>query len=288
MSIAVARSHDREHSGDSLRTYLDEISVYPMLSREQEAELARQIQGGDHEALNRLVCANLRFVVSVAKKYRHQGVALHDLINEGNLGLVRAAERFDGGKGVKFISYAVWWVRQAVIQAISDQAHTVRVPPSAADAARRINRQASVLRQQLGRDPTRHELAETLDVSEEHIEAAMPVSRPYLSLDASYGPEDGPPLLDTVRDEAASPADDQFDDGAVTDWATQALASLRPRDAEVIRLYFGFDGKDALTLEDIGARLHITRERVRQIRDRALSMLRRGQPRALLLALKEQ
>ncbi len=150
---------------DSLSRYLDEIGRYPLLTREQEVELSRRIQGGDEEALHQLVCANLRFVVAIAKRYRHQGVAMSDLVNEGNIGLMRAAQKYDHEKGVKFISYAVWWIRQSIVQALSENAHTVRVPVHRAGAVYRLGRRVDALRQQLGREPTQQEMAAELDVT---------------------------------------------------------------------------------------------------------------------------
>ncbi len=281
MSLAALRTAQgvghstRDRSIDSLSRYLDEIATYPLLTREQEAAIGQRIRGGDRDAVEALVCANLRFVVAVAKQYQHRGVALLDLINEGNLGLMHAAERFDDSRGVKFISYAVWWVRQAMVQALADHAHPVRVPVARAAALRRIGRHASGLRQALGREPTADELADGLDVTARDLALVSSMTRAPVSLDAPF--EDGDAtLLEVLPAEDDAAADDVMLEHSLAKSVNRALAGLRPRDAGVLRLYFGFDGQEAMTLEAIAVRLGITRERVRQIKDRALSRLRRA------------
>lgn len=221
---------------DSLAKYLREIRSYPLLSREEEAELGRRIRAGDGDALQRLVCSNLRFVVSVAKRYQHQGVPLADLIDDGNLALLHAARRFDATKGAKFISYAVWWVRQAIVQSLADQGQPVRVPLNWSAARRR--------------------------------------GRRGISLDAPLRDREDTTLLEVLPDEAAPPPDDGATIDNLADSVAAALAQLPAREANVLRLYYGFGGDEPLTLERIGATLGVTRERVRQIKDRGLWRIR--------------
>ena len=273
MSTAAHRTqHDQ---GDSLATYLREIGRYPLLASTDEATLARRIRAGDRRALDRLVCANLRFVVSIAKKYQHQGVPLSDLIDEGNLGLIRAAERFDETKGVKFISYAVWWVRQAVVQAVAEHGHPMRVPVGRVGVLRRVARHADALRQELGREPTRAEVIEDSGVSEAEAAITLPIARSAVSLDEALGDDDAR-LLDYLADDTAVPPDREAAQDELAVSIDAALGQLKGREATVIRLYFGFDDGDPMTLEAIGERLGVTRERVRQLKERALSRLRKS------------
>jgi RNA polymerase primary sigma factor len=261
-------------SEGALDQYLKEIARYPLIDREEEARLARRIHAGDDEALNALVRANLRFVVSVAKKYQNQGVPLSDLINEGNLGLIRAAHKFDETKGIKFISYAVWWIRQAILQALAEQSRIVRVPLNRAGALHRIGRRSATLLQELGREPTVEEIAEGLDLSEEEVAAALSISQSHLSLDAPMASGDDNRLMDYLPDQYAENPEGMAYDQALKDTVEGALASLRERESKVLRLYFGLDDQDPMTLEEIGDLLGITRERVRQIKEKALSRLR--------------
>ncbi|HUG01836.1 MAG TPA: sigma-70 family RNA polymerase sigma factor [Longimicrobiales bacterium] len=258
----------------SLDQYLKEISAYPLLKREQEVELAIQIKKNNDEALNTLVRSNLRFVVSVAKKYQNQGVSLGDLINEGNLGLIRAAHKFDETKGIKFISYAVWWIRQAILQALAEQSRIVRVPLNRAGALHRIGRMSSTLLQELGREPTPEEVAQELDISSDEVERTMAISRSHLSLDAPMTPGEDNRLLDYLPDQVSPGPEDQTFDRALNNTIEEALGTLKEREAKVLRLYFGLDGQDPMTLEEIGSLLGITRERVRQIKEKALLRLR--------------
>jgi RNA polymerase primary sigma factor len=259
----------------SLDQYLKEISMYPLLKREDEIELAIRIKQGEEEALDKLVRSNLRFVVSVAKKYQNQGVALGDLINEGNLGLIRAAHKFDETKGIKFISYAVWWIRQAILQALAEQSRIVRVPLNRAGALHRIGRRSSTLLQELGREPTLEELADELDLSEDEVERTLAISQTHLSLDAPLTPGEDNRLLDYLPDQLSAGPDDETYERALTNTVEEALGSLKEREARVLRLYFGLeDGRDPMTLEEIGSMLGITRERVRQIKEKALVRLR--------------
>jgi RNA polymerase primary sigma factor len=259
----------------SLDQYLKEISAYPLLTREDEVELAGRIRTGDEEALDKLVRSNLRFVVSVAKKYQNQGVALGDLINEGNLGLIRAAHKFDETKGIKFISYAVWWIRQAILQALAEQSRIVRVPLNRAGALHRIGRRSSTMLQELGREPTVEELADELDLSEDEVERTLAISQTHLSLDAPLTPGEDNRLLDYLPDQFSAGPDDETYERALASTVEEALGTLKDREARVLRLYFGLeDGHDPMTLEEIGALLGITRERVRQIKEKALVRLR--------------
>lgn len=268
-------SRQRESSGvDSLSTYLREISAYPLLTRDEEGVIARRIRDGDVSAIEPLVCANLRFVVSVARKYQHRGVSLSDLINEGNLGLMRAAEKFDDARGVRFISYAVWWIRQAVVQAVADYANTVRVPLGRVGMFARVGRITNALRQELGREPTQVELAAHLDRSEFAVVSTMPVVRSDQSLDAPVTSDDTSSLLDLLPDEGGASPDTAMLDNGLNESVHDALAGLRAREARVLKLYYGLETNDPQTLEDIGGMLGITRERVRQIKERALRRLR--------------
>jgi RNA polymerase primary sigma factor len=259
---------------ESLDQYLREISAYPLIDREKEADLARRIRAGESLALEILVRSNLRFVVSVAKRYQNQGVSLADLINEGNIGLMRAAQKFDETKGIKFISYAVWWIRQAILQALAEQSRIVRVPLSRAGTLHRIGKRSSALTQELGREPTMEEIAGELDLSEEEIKHTLAMAQTHLSLDAPLVPGEDGQLLDYVSDQFAAGPDDELYTEALSRSIEDALDTLSEREAKVLRLYFGLGDTEPLTLEQIGERFGITRERVRQIKERALARLR--------------
>lgn len=258
----------------SLDQYLRDISIYPLISRDEEIALAKRIRASDQEALDTLVRSNLRFVVSVAKKYQNQGVSLSDLINEGNLGLIRAAHKFDETKGIKFISYAVWWIRQAILQALAEQSRIVRVPLNRAGTLHRIGKRASTLLQELGREPTHSEIAEGMDISEEEVAKTMSISQAHLSLDAPIAPGEDSSLLERIADVDSLTPDEQTFEKALTEAIGESLASLKERESKILRLYFGLDNQEPMTLEEIGAVLGITRERVRQIKEKALSKLR--------------
>jgi RNA polymerase primary sigma factor len=259
----------------SLDLYLRDISAYPLISREDEVALAQRIHTNDQEALDCLVRANLRFVVSVAKKYQNQGVSLSDLINEGNLGLIRAAHKFDETKGIKFISYAVWWIRQAILQALAEQSRIVRVPLNRAGTLHRIGKRASALLQELGREPTNEEIAAGMEnVTEEEVAKTMSISQTHLSLDAPLVPGEDNKLLDYLADTVNPTPDERMFEKALVESIEEALAHLKERESKILRLYFGLDGGEPMTLEEIGALLGITRERVRQIKEKALTRLR--------------
>ncbi|MGK7313214.1 MAG: sigma-70 family RNA polymerase sigma factor [Candidatus Longimicrobiales bacterium M2_2A_002] len=272
--MAFSGSRRGRYSKSSLDQYLKEISAYPLLKREDEVDLAQRIRQGDEEALDKLVRSNLRFVVSVAKKYQNQGVALSDLINEGNLGLIRAAHKFDETKGIKFISYAVWWIRQAILQALAEQSRIVRVPLNRAGALHRIGKRSAALLQELGREPTVEELADELDISEDEVRRTLSLSQSHLSLDAPLTPGEDNRLLDYLPDQFSPGPDDETYDQALMDTVEEALGTLKEREAKILRLYFGLDGQEPMTLEEIGSILGVTRERVRQIKEKALLRLR--------------
>jgi len=258
----------------SLDQYLREISRYPLINQEEEVRLAQGIHVGDEECLDKLVRSNLRFVVSVAKKYQNQGVSLADLINEGNLGLIRAAHKFDETKGIKFISYAVWWIRQAILQALAEQSRIVRVPLNRAGTLHRIGKRTAALLQELGREPTPKEIAEGLDITIEEVQKTLSISQNHLSLDAPMTPGEDNKLLDYLPDTVSPGPDSNAFEHALTDSIQEVLSTLKEREAKILRLYFGLDTPEPMTLEEIGSMLGITRERVRQIKEKALSRLR--------------
>ena len=257
----------------SLDQYLRDISAYPLITREEEAELARRIRVGDQSALDKLVRSNLRFVVSVAKKYQNQGVNLSDLINEGNLGLIRAAHKFDETKGIKFISYAVWWIRQATLQALAEQSRIVRVPLNRAGTLHRIGKRANTLLQELGREATHAEIAAGTEFTEAEVAEALALRHPARSLDAPLGDGEDTGLLDYLADEHSAAPEEHALARALTEAVTESLATLKAREARILRLYFGLDG-EPMTLEAISAGLGVSRERVRQLKEQALWRLR--------------
>ena len=273
--IRVGAGKNGSGSDDgSLDIYLREISRYPLIPQEEEVTLAQRIRTGEEEALDKLVRSNLRFVVSVAKKYQNQGVSLSDLINEGNLGLIRAAHKFDETKGIKFISYAVWWIRQAILQALAEQSRIVRVPLNRAGTLHRITRRSAALQQELGRQPTAAEVAEGMDIGVDEVEKTLAISLNHVSLDAPLAPGEDNRLLDYLADTQNPSPDAETFERALTQSIEEVLSGLREREAKILRLYFGLDSPEPMTLEEIGATLGITRERVRQIKEQALSRLR--------------
>ncbi|MGH7497487.1 MAG: sigma-70 family RNA polymerase sigma factor [Gemmatimonadales bacterium] len=259
---------------DILDQYLFEVSKTPLLTAQQEVAIAKRVRGGDEEAMQELVKRNLRFVISVAKKYQNRGLALTDLIGEGNLGLLTAARKFDPDQGVKFISYAVWWIRQAILQALAEQSRIVRVPLNRAGTLHRIGKRSSALLQELGREPTPSEIAEGMDISMEEVQKTLSISQNHLSLDAPLTPGEDNKLLDYLPDTQNPGPDSETFEHALTQSIEEVLATLKEREAKILRLYFGLDGPEPMTLEEIGSLLGITRERVRQIKEKALSRLR--------------
>ena len=260
--------------GDSLDRYLQEIGEVPLLTAAEEVELAKRIKRGEHEALERLTKANLRFVVSVAKQYQKQGLSLGDLINEGNLGLIKAAKRFDEAKGFKFISYAVWWIRQSILQALAEQSRIVRLPLNRVGTLHKIGKTSSGLEQEFGREPSPTEIAEELDISANEVMDTLRISSRHLSLDAPFNEDGDNRLLDVIEDEFQPPPDEDLTSDSLRREIEKALSTLTSREAEVISLYFGINRERALTLEEIGERFGLTRERVRQIKEKAIRRLR--------------
>lgn len=258
----------------ALDQYLRDVSRHELITPEKEKELGAKAQLGDQEAIQELARANLRFVISVAKKYQNRGVSLTDLIQEGNVGLVTAARKFDPEQGVKFISYAVWWIRQAVLQALAEQSRIVRVPLNRAGALHRIGRRSSSLLQELGREPTVDEIAEDLDITHEEVERTLAISQSHLSLDAPMTPGEDNRLLDYLPDQYSPGPEDETFQHALKDTVEEALGTLKEREAKILRLYFGLDDQEPMTLEEIGTILGVTRERVRQIKEKALVRLR--------------
>ena len=257
-----------------LDQYLREIGQTPLLTADQEVELAQRIKQGDEEALHQMVRANLRFVVSVAKKYQGQGLTLSDLINEGNYGLIKAANRFDETRGFKFISYAVWWIRQAILQALAEQARTVRLPLNRIGTISKIRKASARLAQTYRRAPNVDELAQELDLPAQKIEDALRHQARSLSMDAPFGDDDDNSLLDVLEDGQDPRPDEPMLDESVRRDIERALGTLDPREAEITRLYFGIGREAPMTLEEIGHEYELTRERVRQIKEKALRKLR--------------
>lgn len=260
----------------SLDKYLQEIGRVELLDQDTEIELAKKIQNNEPDAdkaLERLVKANLRFVVSVAKQYQNQGLSLGDLINEGNLGLIKAARRFDVNRGFKFISYAVWWIRQSILQALAEQSRIVRLPLNRVGALNKIGKKFNELEQEFEREPTPQELAEALDMTPEEITETMRLAGKHLSVDAPLQQGEDNRLLDIIPNEQQQPPDNELIHESLKMEINYVISSLSEREAEVLRLYFGLDGQ-ALTLEEIGEKFGLTRERVRQIKEKAIRRLR--------------
>jgi RNA polymerase primary sigma factor len=258
----------------SLDKYLQEIGKINLLTTEQEIELAIRIKKGDQPALENLAKANLRFVVSVAKQYQNQGLSLGDLINEGNLGLLRAAKRFDETRGFKFISYAVWWIRQSILQALAEQSRIVRLPLNRVGALTKIGKAYSNLEQEFEREPNAEELAKELDMDAAEITEALKMSGRHVSMDAPFTQGEENSLLDIIESELQPSPDYILMDESLKAEIERALSTLSEREAEVIKLYFGLDKENSLTLEEIGERFNLTRERVRQIKEKAIRRLR--------------
>lgn len=273
IASASAHRHRPAEGTDAVAAYLRQISRYPLLTREEEFVLARQAREGDATALETLVCSNLRFVVSVAKRYRHEGTSFIDLISEGNLGLIRAARRFDETRGFRLVSYAVWWIRQAVIHALEEQ-RAVHVPSGRALAIHRIERRTNALSHELGRAPTVEEIASELDLPADELRRTLALVRFPTSLDAPVSDDADGTLADMLEDERGSAPDTKLGNQQLADVLRKATDTLKPREADIIRRYFGLEGRKPQTLEEIGVSLRITRERVRQIRDRSLRQLR--------------
>ena len=258
----------------SLEKYLQEIGKVELITPEEEVQLAIRIKLNDHKALERLVNTNLRFVVSVAKQYQNQGLTLSDLINEGNLGLIKAAQRFDETRGFKFISYAVWWIRQSILQALAEQSRIVRLPLNKVGLSNRISKAYSQLEQEYEREPTPEELADLLDLDREEVAATLGVSSRHVSMDAPICEGEDGSLIDTMTNPNAESANNNLEHHeSLRTEIGRSLSTLTDRQKEVLCYFFGIGIDTALSLEDIGIHFHLTRERVRQIKDKAIAKL---------------
>jgi RNA polymerase primary sigma factor len=260
----------------SLDKYLQEIGRVDLITAEEEVELARRIKNGDQLALEKLTKANLRFVVSVSKQYQNQGLSLPDLINEGNLGLIKAAQRFDETRGFKFISYAVWWIRQSILQALAEQSRIVRLPLNKIGSINKINKAFARLEQEFERPPTAAELAETLDMTLDEVKQSMKNAGRHVSMDAPLkdGDDSSSNMYDVMRTGDTPAPDTDLMTESLRKEIERSLRTLTPREGDVIRLYFGLNGEHPMTLEEIGERFDLTRERVRQIKEKAIRRLK--------------
>ena len=268
----------------SLDKYLQEIGREELITAEQEVELAQRIKQGDQIALEKLTKANLRFVVSVAKQYQNQGLTLPDLINEGNLGLIKAAQRFDETRGFKFISYAVWWIRQSILQALAEQSRIVRLPLNQVGSLNKINKAFSKLEQEFERPPSSDELANALDLPEDKVKDTIKVSGRHVSVDAPFVDGEDNSLLDVMVNNDSPKADRLLMMESLQREIERSLSTLTERERDVIRLFFGIGMQHGLTLEEIGAKFDLTRERVRQIKEKAIRRLRHTSRSKLLKA----
>ncbi len=258
----------------SLDKYLQEIGKVDLLTPDEEVILAQKIRDGDQYSLERLTKANLRFVVSVAKQYQNQGLSLGDLINEGNLGLIKAAQRFDETRGFKFISYAVWWIRQSILQALAEQSRIVRLPLNRVGSLNKISKTFSDLEQKFEREPSPEELAEVLEITAAEVIDTLKISGRHVSFDAPFVQGEENSLLDVLENDSEVKPDQGLIDDSLRREVMRALSTLTQREAEVITYYFGLNGEQAMTLEEIGEKFNLTRERVRQIKEKAIRRLR--------------
>jgi RNA polymerase primary sigma factor len=258
----------------SLDKYLQEIVKVDLLTPDEEVILAQKIRDGDQYSLERLTKANLRFVVSVAKQYQNQGLSLGDLINEGNLGLIKAAQRFDETRGFKFISYAVWWIRQSILQALAEQSRIVRLPLNRVGSLNKISKTFSDLEQKFEREPSPEELAEVLEITAAEVIDTLKISGRHVSVDAPFVQGEENSLLDVLENDSEIKPDQGLIDDSLRREVMRALSTLTQREAEVITYYFGLNGEQAMTLEEIGEKFNLTRERVRQIKEKAIRRLR--------------
>lgn len=261
---------------ESLDKYLQEISKFELITAEEEVELAQKVRDGDELALQRLTKANLRFVISVSKQYQNQGLSLPDLINEGNLGLIKAAQRFDETRGFKFISYAVWWIRQSILQAIAEHARIVRLPLNKIGSINKVNKAFSRLEQEYERNPSNHEIAEELETTVADVKKSFSISGRHVSMDAPLSKNDDSSndMYEVfISDNGTSP-DDEILAESLKEEIERSLSTLSVREAEVIKLYYGIDQRYPLTLEEIGGKFDLTRERVRQVKEKGLRKLK--------------
>lgn len=258
----------------SLDKYLHEIGKVRLINAEEEVQLAKKIKQGDQKALEQLINANLRFVVSVSKQYQNQGLSLPDLINEGNLGLIKAAQRFDETRGFKFISYAVWWIRQSILQALAEQARIVRLPLNKIGSINKVNNTFSRLEQDFHREPTSEEIALTLDMAPKEVKEALKVSSKHVSMDAPLKMDEENTLYDILLSTDTVSPDSQLLDDSLRREIERSLATLSPRESDIIKLYYGLNGEPPYSLEEIGKLFNLTRERVRQIKEKAIKRLK--------------
>lgn len=284
--LKISKSITNREQG-ALDKYLADIAKEPMITPDEEVELAQKIKMGDQIALDRLVRANLRFVVSVAKQYQNQGLSLADLINEGNVGLIKAAQRFDETKGFKFISYAVWWIRQAILQAVAEQSRMVRLPLNQVGFISRVKKTASYLEQLYQRKPTIKEIADELDMPEDKIETALKVNAKEVSMDAPISSDDDMTFIDTMVPEDNYEADRQVMSESESAVVKRSLSVLNEKERKIIIYYFGLDANKSYTLEEIAYMMDMTRERVRQVKDKALKKLRMRSKKSLLNVLND-
>ncbi len=267
----------------SLEKYLQEIGKVDLLTPEEEVDLAKKIKQGDQLALEKLTKANLRFVVSVAKQYQNQGLSLSDLINEGNLGLIKAAQRFDETRGFKFISYAVWWIRQSILQALAEQSRIVRLPLNKVGSLNKINKAFSELEQEYEREPSADELADSLEIPTEEVQTTLGVAARHVSMDAPFVDGEDNSLLDVLENGGTPGTDKALEyNESLRREIERSLSTLTDRQCDVVKLYFGIGIEHPMSLEDIGERFGLTRERVRQIKDKAINKLRSASRSKLL------
>ena len=258
----------------SLDKYLQEIGKVELISAEEEVELAQRIKQGDKIALEKLTKANLRFVVSVAKQYQNQGLSLPDLINEGNLGLIKAAQRFDETRGFKFISYAVWWIRQSILQALAEQSRIVRLPLNKIGSINKINKTYAKLEQEFEREPNAEEIAEVLEITEQEVKDSMKNAGRHISMDAPLVQDEDNTMYDVLKSEEAPTPETELLYESLRKEIDRAISTLTQREQDVVRLYFGLNGSHPMTLEEIGEKFDLTRERVRQIKEKAIRRLK--------------
>ncbi|MCK4753858.1 MAG: sigma-70 family RNA polymerase sigma factor [Calditrichia bacterium] len=272
----MERSNTRKGSekDESLIRYFGEISEIPLLSSQEEIELAKKIRKGSRKAFSKLIQSNLRFVVRVALDYKNQGLPLADLINEGNIGLIKAAKRFDETKGFKFISYAVWWIKQSILQALAEHSRVVRLPLNRVSVLSRVGKTHDNLEQVFEREPTVDEIAECLEISSGEVKMVYQIHGRQLSLDAPISDKEGNTLLEITEDAELIPPDEPITNGSLKEEIEKAFKSLSTKEAEVLRMYFGMDMDRPASLEEIGAKFRLTRERVRQIKEKAIIRLR--------------
>jgi len=280
--LKITKSITNRNS-DSLEKYLHDIGKEELITPEEEVELAKRIKRGDQEALEKLTKANLRFVVSVAKQYQHQGLSLPDLINEGNLGLIKAAKKFDETKGFKFISYAVWWIRQCILQALAEQSRIVRLPLNKIGALNKINKAFSQLEQEHEREPSPDEVANTLDLPEDKVASTLELSGRHLSVDAPFQDGEENSLLDVLQNNDSPDTDGNLMNESLSQEIERTLNTLPEKESNVIRSFYGI-GKKQMSLEEIGESIGISRERTRQIKEKAIKHLRQKTKNRLLKA----